>query len=314
MEIERDIAKVNTDIEAVTKEIKAVTDQIKVLENILEKEYEEWTQTEKNKYGNHSMLREKENKLREKENKLRDEKNKLMEILAEKEKQRTHEMDTFNNILNNSLPKLETLDSTTNNKTGTAPTYPRDCGRTFQEWATFTEEVDEFCNSSIITNCLSSNLGKKFTFDEGGCRNEMDVHHRILNNYGLPLKALLKDLGISSDFERPGGDNQVLFDPDIAWKIKDNENSALGLVIEVKPWWSFDIVDNVVERYKQDTEQSNSPDSKLVKALQQIYGYMSYNYMRYGILTTYTCTYFLRRKGESTLCISKSKKITTNKS
>ena len=31
---------------------------------------------------------------------------------------------------------------------------------------------------------------------------------------------------------------------------------------------------------------------------------MSYNYLRYGILTTYRHSYFLRRKGNSTLCIS----------
>lgn len=31
---------------------------------------------------------------------------------------------------------------------------------------------------------------------------------------------------------------------------------------------------------------------------------MSYNYLRYGILTTYKHSYFLRRKGNSTLCIS----------
>ena len=149
------------------------------------------------------------------------------------------------------------------------------------------------------------NLYPKFIFNEQACRNELDVHDRITNNYGLPLEALLEVLGISSLFERPGEDNQVLFDPDIAWKIGGELNSDLGLVVEAKPWWSFEIVDDVVGQYKIDTEHSSTQDSKLVKALQQIYGYMSYNYMRYGILTTYKCTYFLRRKGESTLCISK---------
>jgi len=90
--IEQEIAKVNSDIETVTKQIEAS-------ESILEKEYENWIPKEKNKYGNHEQLREKENKLREeknklreKENKLREEKNKLNDILLEKEKQRTQSM------------------------------------------------------------------------------------------------------------------------------------------------------------------------------------------------------------------------------
>jgi len=70
--IEQEIAKVNSDIEKVTKQIEA-------LESILEKEYEDWTQKEKNKYGNHDQLREEKNKLREKENKLREKENKLRE-------------------------------------------------------------------------------------------------------------------------------------------------------------------------------------------------------------------------------------------
>ena len=244
--------------------------------------------------------------LREKENKLREEKNKLNDILLEKEKQRTQGVVTFEELLNYSLPKLENFQSCTDNKTGTVPTYPRDCGHTFEEWDSFSKEVDDFCESSIITDLLSANTDAKFTINKQACRNELDVHGRILNNYGLPLVALLKVLEISSQFERPGGDNQVLFDPDIVWKIGGEQISDLGLVVEAKPWWSFEIFDNVVDQYKEDTENNpTAPDSKLVKALQQIYGYMSYNYMRYGILTTYNCTYFLRRKGGSTLCISK---------
>jgi len=83
--IEQEIAKVGSDIETVTA-------QIETIEFILEKEFEDWSRKEKNKYGNHEQLRGEKNKLREKESKLRDEKNKLNDILLEKERQKTQGM------------------------------------------------------------------------------------------------------------------------------------------------------------------------------------------------------------------------------
>ena len=85
--IEREIAKVNTDIETVAFQIEAV-------EALLKKNFTDWTEEERNAYGEEGsearkVLREKENKLRDKEIKLREEKNKLNDILLEKERQRT---------------------------------------------------------------------------------------------------------------------------------------------------------------------------------------------------------------------------------
>lgn len=152
---------------------------------------------------------------------------------------------------------------------------------------------------------MPSGLGDvEFAFNKKACGNEDEIHDRILNNFALPLESLLRALGIVSLFKRPAGDTQVLFNPDIVWKIGAELNSNLGLVIEVKPWWSFDCIDDIVEQYHEDIGKE-AKDTKVVKALQQLYGYMSYNYMRYGILTTYKSTYFLRRKGNSTLAISK---------
>ena len=113
-----------------------------------------------------------------------------------------------------------------------------------------------------------------FSFNRKACGNEVEVHDRILNNFPLPLESLLGALGIPSLFKR---------NPDIVWKIGDETNSSPGLVIEAKPWWSFDCSDDIVEQYHEDiTKKPNDP--KVVKARQQLYGYMSYNYMRYGIL------------------------------
>jgi hypothetical protein len=77
-----------------------------------------------------------------------------------------------------------------------------------------------------------------------------------MNNFGKPLKALLNILGIPSLFKRPGGDSQVLFDPDIVWKIGGEMNNNLGLAIEVKTWWSFDCIEHIVDQYHEDMEKS----------------------------------------------------------
>ena len=178
--------------------------------------------------------------------------------------------------------------------------------RSFQVWDTFDKEVEEFyqTDTKILGKLPLVLRDAGFAFDNQACGNEDEVQDRILNNFGKPLKALLRALGITSLFKRPAGDNQVLFNPDIVWKIGAELNSNLGLVIEVKPWWSFDCIDDIVEQYHEDVEKE-AKDTKVVKALQQLYGYMSYNYLRYGILTTYKSTYFLRRMGNSTLSISK---------
>jgi hypothetical protein len=213
---------------------------------------------------------------------------------------------TFERLLKEKVPDLNKYESTTTNRDGTVPTYPRECGRTFQVWNTFDEEVEEFYRTNTkILDLLPLGLGDvEFTFNRKACGNEDEIHDRILNNFALPLESLLRALEIPSLFKRPAGDNQVLFNPDIVWKIGAELNSNLSLVIEVKPWWSFDCIDNIVDQYHEDTDKTTK-DTKVVKALQQIYGYMSYNYMRYGILTTYKSTYFLRRNGDSTLYISK---------
>lgn len=213
---------------------------------------------------------------------------------------------TFETLLKVEVPDLNKYESTTTNKDGTVPTYPRECGRSFQVWDTFDKEVKEFyqTDANILDKLPMVLSDVEFAFNRKACGNEDEVHDRILNNFALPLESLLGALGIISLFKRPAGDNQVLFNPDIVWKIGAELNSNLGLVIEVKPWWSFECIDDIVVQYHEDIEKE-AKDTKVVKALQQLYGYMSYNYMRYGILTTYKSTYFLRRMGNSTLTISK---------
>ncbi|KAJ3250173.1 hypothetical protein HK103_003791 [Boothiomyces macroporosus] len=213
---------------------------------------------------------------------------------------------TFKTLVQEKVPDLNKYETTTSNRTGTVSTYPRECGRSFKDWDTFYQELAAFYHEEKIVKAMESELQNvEFAFNKKPCGSEKEVEHRTLTNFGSPLEILLQALGIPSLFKDPQGDNQVLFNPDIVWKIGPELNNNLGLVIEVKTWWDFDAIDHIVDQYHEDVDKKKDQDTKIVKALQQIYGYMSYNYMRYGILTTYKHTYFLRRMGKSTLAISK---------
>jgi hypothetical protein len=57
-------------MEKIEEQIVALEHKISFIETLLEKDYSDWTNKEKNKYGNHEQLREKEKQLREEKNLL----------------------------------------------------------------------------------------------------------------------------------------------------------------------------------------------------------------------------------------------------
>jgi hypothetical protein len=198
------------------------------------------------------------------------------------------------------------------NKDGTVPTNPRECGHNFEQWENFDEEVEAFYSgkcSQIGSTVVDFSPG---LMESLNCGSEYEVQDRFLTNIAKPLKVLLSSLGVPSFFKRATGDDQVLFDPDFVWKIGNETECNLGVVIEVKSWWSFEMFKNVVTQYEKEIDYEK--DTKLVKGIHQIYGYMSYNYLRYGILTTYKGAYFLKRSTEkskqSILSISQPKFLT----
>ena len=88
-------------INLITTQLEAVSSDIKTVDLILEKDFKDWSQKEKRKYGNEEeearkqlrsekeQLRRKEEQLRSEKEQLRSEKEQLRELLIEKERQRT---------------------------------------------------------------------------------------------------------------------------------------------------------------------------------------------------------------------------------
>ena len=66
-------------MEKIEEQIVALEHKISFIETLSEKDYSDWTNKEKNKYGNYEQLREEKKQLREKENQLRREKEQLRE-------------------------------------------------------------------------------------------------------------------------------------------------------------------------------------------------------------------------------------------
>jgi predicted ATPase len=69
-------------------EISKLNTRLDAIEKLLEKDYEEWTLKEKQKFGNHKQLRKKEEQLMKKEEQLMKKEEQLRELLILKEKEK----------------------------------------------------------------------------------------------------------------------------------------------------------------------------------------------------------------------------------
>ncbi|KAF9090915.1 hypothetical protein BGX27_002120 [Mortierella sp. AM989] len=91
----------------------------------------------------------------------------------------------------------------------------------------------------------------------------------------------------------------VIGEPDFVYLLPDNFD--LRMVIEAKTLWTLSTTppDDLVTKYKRDMEEYNrrgSPPQPIYKQVHQIFGYLSYNKLRYGVLTSYDQTWFLLRE------------------
>jgi exonuclease VII large subunit len=68
-------------MDLIATEISKLNTKLDAIEQLLEKDYEEWTPKEKQKFGNHEQLRKKEEQLSKKEERLRKKEEQLRELL-----------------------------------------------------------------------------------------------------------------------------------------------------------------------------------------------------------------------------------------
>jgi serine/threonine protein kinase len=111
-------------------------------------------------------------------------------------------------------------------------------------------------------------------------------------------------------------DNSVLLKPDICiYQTSLGKPKKLVAAIEVKTPWALDIPEgNIVAKFESEkklalergdrepaTTQRN--DTKVHRVISQLWGYLSVNHLKYGVITTYSQTYFFRRpESTSQIC------------
>ena len=130
--------------------------------------------------------------------------------------------------------------------------------------------------------------------------NAEDIRDAINNNVLLPLNVLLESDGAGEEFARSIYLGETLGEPDFI----QHSNEKLRLVIEVKSKWALS-ASNLVKTYTQNVNDLHKKKRKKrnYHQMRQIFGYLSHNELRYGVLTTYDKTWFLYREN-CCLCIS----------
>jgi hypothetical protein len=328
--IEQEIAKVNSDIETVTKQIETIGGKADKAEVAVEewKQRNNWNENSALTLQNNAFyqdLKEKENKLREKENKLRDEKNKLREKknkLREKENKLRDEknkltgaIQTTHEVLKMTFAKVKenVIWSSKYTSTSVAAKYLMSPLMLLQ-WDDFSTNVQ-----SCATHFPDISLDDPFIplYEGESCSGEAGVH--ALGDYTLfkAIRILMKTLSKHYEEEefknlfsffsacfiiKEGKFNSIegrgaIGDPDRLWTTLGYKLAKL--IVEYKTPWSLGEIEDLVSEYQIQSKgwKLNPLQQKgnIMRAVEQTYIYMTINRHRYGCLTTFNQTWFLKR-------------------
>jgi hypothetical protein len=216
------------------------------------------------------------------------------------------------------LPGTPSL-STTSTKT-TVPKNPRVDDLKVKSWRSFVANVNQFISNpppSLANAVIKTPLPQDERYKNYRVHSEANVSLRLHDYVFVPLQKLFETQETTVSFDSPGGN--CCLNPDYAILLSNWEDLhyALKSLIEVKTPWAFPSVPggDLAAAFCQLQEGSNikelvekaSISNKVIRAVTQLWGYMTVNHFRYGVLTTYLVTYFFRRAevdGQSCLEIS----------
>ena len=123
---------------------------------------------------------------------------------------------------------------------------------------------------------------------------ETDVQDAFYYNVLFPLNILLKLDQRDEVFARSMyTGKKIIGEPDFILR----SNRELRLAIEVKTKWALP-ASNLVKTYTRNLVECRSKIS-IIHPMEQIFGYLSYNQLQFGVLTTYDKTWFLCRNKEN---------------
>jgi hypothetical protein len=177
----------------------------------------------------------------------------------------------------------------------TTPAYPRTDLREFLPWTDFKHVVDshrEQWRTIPFDFPVASSRQLAVACDES----------TVVSNTNLLIFICLRDalaaLDYPSDFKPISGCSSLVGEPDrVLRPLNHGTAGQPTLTIEFKTPWALSISsEDLIPSWNRS---HNQPSSVVRKAVGQIYGYMTFNHHRYGILTTYDSTWFLQRQSSS---------------
>ncbi|KIL68390.1 hypothetical protein M378DRAFT_71243 [Amanita muscaria Koide BX008] len=177
--------------------------------------------------------------------------------------------------------------------TKTAPrTYPRTDLTALRSWISFPDDVHQVIQSATNRVNLPST---PFTVGVSSKTRFVKTEEKIRAHAMVELHERVEDVvhmfGVVGCFDEPGSGAPIIGDPDFSW-VMGRVQPHPKLVVEYTAWWVADLLDlpAAFAGTRCDILSRQSLES-----LEQIYGYMTLNNNRFGILTNWQRAWFLRR-------------------
>ncbi|RKP16084.1 hypothetical protein ROZALSC1DRAFT_31822, partial [Rozella allomycis CSF55] len=144
--------------------------------------------------------------------------------------------------------------------------------------------VPKECHTS--TNTTNPILIKEKDFL---CSCEADVEACLRMYIYESVETCLNNMGIKSSIGKPGGEAHLIGAVDAIWKTGEGTevNSKSKGTIEVKSPWALGEVGDIIATYQRESQLKEHQHKKIFKAVNQVYGYMSVNSHKYGVLTRF---------------------------
>jgi predicted Ser/Thr protein kinase len=215
-----------------------------------------------------------------------------------------HPRPTIAQFLKNSLPLIAN-EKPAHLSTRSERAHPRR-PKNVIAWPEFKQDAIAFQypDSLAHTDCILPNYtGKIIKAEIPDVQGIIDAH---LKNFNLIFETLGNTYRFESRRQDPTPDDVVTFTGKPDHLLCDGSN-VLAFVEDKAPWYLPK--GNLVQMWNEDKDLSSriNPDrdrSSVKDVIEQVYGYLSFNQLKYGILTCYDVTYFVSRPAVGTLAIS----------
>ncbi|KAI3629613.1 hypothetical protein MIR68_011048 [Amoeboaphelidium protococcarum] len=194
--------------------------------------------------------------------------------------------------------------------TSVSKKYPDITQLDLRVWADFDQGVVDF-----MAQVPDQEFGRNIPLQmQSSVRDESQVQALCDSTLFTVLSVCCRSLSQHNDYAyfgsncgfAPVSGSSVLGDPDRIW-LSDEDKTLSKLTVEFKTPWAIESLFDLIPRYNEgyvdfETKKQKCTDAvdkvhkgKIIRAVEQIYVYMTLNRHRYGVLTTFNETVFFRK-------------------